>query len=76
MARATLDFSYYERRDPVSGTVDGFVRKGSARQTSRRLKEFQQCVAQGMRGFKAQGSTPKERSLSVRNRLATVAKGC
>lgn len=76
MARATLNFTYYERKDPVTGEVGSFVRKGTARQTSRRLKEFQQCVASGMRGFKAQGATPRERSLSVQNRFTTVAKGC
>lgn len=76
MAKLTLRFTPYQRRDPVTGAVGDYVRTASARQTSRRLKEFQACVRQGMLGFRSTGGTPQERARSIRQQFTQVAKQC
>lgn len=78
MAKAgiNLAFTAYSRRDPVSGTVKTFLRSAHARQSSPELQRFKACVAGAMRGFKATGGTPAERSRSIRNALANAAKRC
>jgi len=45
-----LSWTPYQRRDPVTGRVKTHLRKPTARQTSPRLKAFQNCVADEMRG--------------------------
>lgn len=78
MAKAgiTLGFTAYERRDPVTGSKKKFLRSSNSRQTSAKLKAFQACVAQNMRGKKATGATAQERASSIRNQFQSVAKGC
>ena len=71
-----LGFEPYSHRDPVSGQTKTFMRTDTARQSSKRLINLKACVADRMRGFKASGSTPKERSQSVRNALSASAKAC
>lgn len=78
MAKAgiRLAFTAYSRRDPVTGTVKTFLRSAHSRQTSERLKRFQACVANEMRGFRATGATPAERARSIRNSFAQAARSC
>lgn len=76
MAKLTLRFTPYQRRDPVTGAVGEYVRTATARQTSRRLKEFQACVRQGMLGFRPAGATPAERARSIRQEFGRVAAQC
>lgn len=66
----------YPHRDPVTGETKTFYRDKHARQSSARLIAHKRCVADRMRGFKASGSTSKERSQSVRNALAAASKSC
>ena len=79
MAKAgiSLDFRAYARRDPVSGTTKTFLRKARSRQSSARLKAFQRCVADQMRGktFRG-GATRAENARAVRAAFASAAKGC
>lgn len=76
MAKLTLRFTPYQRRDPVTGTVGEYLRTATARQTSRRLKEFQACVRQGMLGFRPTGATPAERARALRQEFGRVAAQC
>lgn len=78
MAKAgiTLGFTAYERRDPVTGTKKQFLRSSRSRQSSPKLKAFQNCVAQNMRGKHATGASAQERAASIRNQFQSVAKGC
>ena len=76
MGKATLQFTYYERKDPVSGVVGSYVRSAKARQTSPELKRFQACVASKMRGYRPTGATPAERSRALRAHFAQVAQSC
>lgn len=56
MAEYQLDFTPYQRKDPVTGETKSYIRKGSARQTSEDLKEHQQCVANAMRNENFSGA--------------------
>jgi len=78
MAKAgfSLEFEPYSRRDPVTDVVKTFIRTKHARQTSKRLKEFQKCVRKGMEDYKAPGDTPKERAKNIREKFAEVARSC
>ena len=78
MAKAgiSLNFTAYSRRDPVTGTKKTFLRNAHARQSSRRLKEFQKCVADAMRGTTARGPDPAENARAIRSAFASAAKSC
>lgn len=78
MAKAgiRLAFRAYSRRDPVTGTTKTFLRDARSRQTSARLKAFQRCVADGMRGKTFRGASPAENARAVRNAFAGAAKAC
>ena len=76
MAKLSLSFTPYSRRDPVSEETGEFLRKAGSRQTSAKLKEFQKCVGEKMRGFKAEGTNSKERSESIRKKFSSVAISC
>lgn len=66
----------YQRRDPVSGETKTFGRTPNSRQSSPALKAFQKCVRKGMDGYKASGSTPKERSQNLRSHFTQVTTSC
>ena len=76
MGKLDLDFTPYQRRDPVTGETEKLVRKGNSRQSSPRLKAFQRCVREQMTGRTFSGATPKERSRAVRAALTDAAKTC
>jgi len=76
MAKLELLFTPYQRRDPVTDEVGSYLRKATARQTSRRLKEFQQCVADQMRGKTFRGPDPAANARAVREAFASAAKQC
>lgn len=78
MAKAGFQIpqEFFEHRDPVSGETKTFMRNSHARQSSPRLIAHKKCVADRMRGFKASGATPKERSMSIRAALSAASKAC
>lgn len=76
MGKLDMDFTVFQRRDPVTGELETIVRESSARQTSEELNVFQRCVSALMKGYKAKGETAKERSQDLRNRFSQVAKQC
>ncbi len=76
MAKFVLEFTPYNRRDPVTGTKGSYIRNAHSYQTSKRLKEFQGCVREAMTGFTASGSNAKERSQSVRAAFTAAARKC
>ena len=77
MGKISLDFSVHDRKDPVTGQVSTIIRKGNARQTSQRLKSFQNCVAEQMRGrdFTVPGD-PAASSRAVRQAFSEAARQC
>lgn len=78
MAKAgiSLAFHAYSRRDPVTGSTKTFLRNAHSRQSSMRLKNFQRCVADQMRGKSFRGSSPEEDARAVRMTFAQAAKAC
>lgn len=66
----------FPHRDPVSGETKIFYRDKHSRQSSPRVIAHKKCVRERMEGFHASGSTPKERSQSVRNALSASSKAC
>ncbi len=78
MSKAGIDLSFraYTRRDPVSGSTKTFLRDKHSRQSSRRLKEFQSCIASAMRGKTFRTGNARDNSVSVRSALASSAKQC
>ena len=76
MAKFVLQFTPYTRRDPVKGERGSYIRGAHSVQSSKRLKEFQSCVADAMRGKKFEGKTARERAIAVRNAFASAAKSC
>lgn len=77
MGKISLDFSVHDRKDPVTGEVSTIIRKGSARQTSQRLKSFQRCIGEQMRGrnFTVPGD-PQASSRAVREAFSEAAQQC
>jgi hypothetical protein len=78
MAKAgyPLELEVYERRDPVTDRKNSFVRSKHARQSSRRLKDFQACVAEQMRGKTFRSGDARSDALSVRMTFTQAAKAC
>jgi len=78
MAKAGFEISLeaYSRRDPVNGDTKTFLRKAHSRQTSLRLKNFQRCVADQLRGHSFRGGSPVEDARAVRASFAQAAKSC
>lgn len=76
MGKISLDFSVHDRKDPVTGEVQTIIRKGSARQTSPRLKAFQRCVAQQMRGRTFNEGSASENARAVRRAFSNAANQC
>lgn len=78
MAKAgfSLGFEPYERRDPVNGDTKTFMRTVHARQSSKRLKNFQRCVADKMRGQNFHGQGARQDSSAVRSAFTAAAKSC
>jgi hypothetical protein len=77
MAKYPLSFTPYKRRDPVTGETQNLMRNANSRQTSERLKSFQRCVAQQMRGrdFTVPGD-PQASSRAVREAFSEAAQQC
>jgi hypothetical protein len=77
MAKFSLDFTPFQRTDPVTGETQDLLRKGSARQTSPRLREFQRCVGEQLRGrdFTVPGD-PEASSRAVREAFSDAARQC
>lgn len=78
MAKAgiRLAFRAYSRRDPVTGVSKTFLRDARSRQTSPRLKAFQRCVADSMRGKTFRGGSATENARAIRSAFASAAKSC
>jgi hypothetical protein len=76
MAKFSLDFTPFQRTDPVTGETQDLLRKGSARQTSPRLKAFQRCVAQQMRGRTFNEGSAEANSRAVREAFSNAARQC
>jgi len=76
MAKFTIDFTPYTRRDPVKGTRGSYIRKGTSMQSSKRLKEFQKCVAKAMRGKTWRGADKRANAAGVRAAFASAAASC
>lgn len=78
MAKAgvTLNFTYYQHRDPVTGEIKGAVRSAHSRQSSPRLQAHKRCVAEGMRGTHVGGGDARQDSIAIREKFAQVSKGC
>lgn len=78
MAKAGLKLAFraYTRRDPVTGVSKTWLRDARSRQTSPRLKRFQRCVADAMRGKTFRGASPAENARAIRNAFAQAAKAC
>ena len=77
MGKISLDFSVFDRADPVTGEVSTIIRKGSSRQTSERLKNFQRCVREQMVGREfTVPDDPAQSSRNLRQALAEAARQC
>lgn len=76
MAKFVLQFTPYTRRDPVKGTRGTYIRGAHSVQSSKRLKEFQSCVADAMRGKTFNSGNARENAAAVRNAFASAAKSC
>lgn len=78
MAKAGVDlaFTAYSRRDPVSGSTKTFLRKAHSRQSSERLRRFQSCVADAMRGKTFRGGSAEENARAIREAFAGAARSC
>jgi hypothetical protein len=76
MAKYPLSFTPYKRRDPVTGETQNLMRNANSRQTSPRLKAFQRCVAQQMRGRTFNEGSPEANARAVREAFANAANQC
>ena len=76
MAKFAIQLTPYTRRDPVKGTRGTYIRNAHSVQSSRRLKEFQSCVADAMRGKTFRSGNARENAAAIRNTFASAAKSC
>ena len=76
MAKFSLQFTPYSRRDPVTGERGNYIRNAHSIQSSKRLKAFQSCVADAMRGKTFKGGSPAENARAIRNAFSSAAKSC
>jgi hypothetical protein len=72
----SLQFRPYERRDPVTGSVNTWIRTAHAHQTSPRLVAFKRCVRQQLEGHNYRGGNAADNSRAVRAGLAAAARSC
>jgi hypothetical protein len=76
MGEYQLDFTPYQRSDPVTGETKQYIRKGSARQTSDRLEEFHSCVRDKLQGTTHQGGDAESNARETRNAFEQAAESC
>lgn len=76
MPRISLPFSVANHTDPVTRKTELIVRNAHNHQSSKRLKDFQRCVAEKMRGKTFRGQGAVQDSVAVRSTFTQAAKGC
>ena len=71
-----MDFTPYQRSDPVTGETKSYIRKGTARQTSERLEEFQSCMKNKLQGSSHSGGDAEDNARETRSAFKQAAKQC